>query len=254
MDLLARFAAIVGKDNVLARPDSSNALMQEPRGDYSGCALAAVFPKTVFEVAELLALCNEYGVGVVPQGGNTGLVGGQTPNASGAQVLLSLRKLDRIREIDADSDAMTLEAGVTLARAQEAALSVDRYFPLSLASEGSCTIGGNLATNAGGVHVLAYGSTRDLTLGVEAVLADGRVLSTLSTLRKDNTGYDLTRLMIGSEGTLGVITAASLKLFPLRRARVATLVALSDPRAALRLLERCKSRLGAAEITSATPR
>ena len=245
MDLLARFAAIVGKNNLIARPDSSDALMQEPRGDFSGRALAAVFPKTVFEVAEILALCNEQGVGVVPQGGNTGLVGGQTPDASGEQVLLSLKKLDRVREIDADSDAMTLEAGVTLARAQEAALSANRYFPLSLASEGSCTIGGNLATNAGGVHVLAYGSARDLTRGVEAVLADGRVLSTLSTLRKDNTGYDLAQLMIGSEGTLGVITAATLKLFPLRRARVTTLVALTDPRAALRLLERCKSRLDA---------
>lgn len=199
MDLLARLAAIVGKENLLARPDSSDALMQEPRGDFSGCALAAVFPKTVFEVAKILALCNEHGVGVVPQGGNTGLVGGQTPDASGEQLLLSLKKLDRIREIDPDSDAMTLEAGVTLARAQEAALSADRYFPLSLASEGSCTIGGNLATNAGGVHVLSFGSTRDLTLGVEAVLADGRVLSTLSTLRKNNTGYDLTRLMIGSD-------------------------------------------------------
>jgi FAD/FMN-containing dehydrogenase len=245
MDLLARFAAIVGKDNLVARPDPSDALMQEPRGDFSGRALAAVFPKSVFEVAELLAFCNEHGLGVVPQGGNTGLVGGQTPDSSGEQILLSLKKLDRIREIDADSDAMTLEAGVTLARAQEAASSASRYFPLSLASEGSCTIGGNLATNAGGVHVLAYGAARDLTLGVEAVLADGRVLSTLSMLRKDNTGYDLTRLMIGSEGTLGVITAATLKLFPLRRVRVATFIALADPQAALLLLERCKARLGA---------
>ncbi|MFY9658279.1 MAG: FAD-binding oxidoreductase, partial [Methylocystis sp.] len=187
MDLLARFAAIVGKENLVARPDSSNALMQEPRGEFRGCALAAAFPKTVHEVAELLQFCNAQGVGVVPQGGNTGLVGGQTPDSSGRQLLLSLKKLDRIREIDVDSDAMTVEAGVTLARAQDAASSADRYFPLSLASEGSCTIGGNLATNAGGVHVLAYGGARDLTLGVEAVLADGRVLSTLSTLRKDNT-------------------------------------------------------------------
>ena len=244
MDLLARFAAIVGKENLVARPDSSHALMQEPRGDYAGCALAVAFPKSVHEVSELLALCNACGVGIVPQGGNTGLVGGQTPDSSGQQLLLSLQKLDRIREIDVNSDAMTVEAGVTLARAQDAASSVDRYFPLSLASEGSCTIGGNLATNAGGVHVLAYGGARDLTLGVEAVLADGRVLSTLTPLRKDNTGYDLTRLMIGSEGTLGVITAATLKLFPLRRARVATFVALTDPQAALRLLECCKSRLG----------
>ncbi len=245
MDLLAGFTAIVGNDNLIHRPDASNALMQEPRGSFSGCALAAVFPRSVSEVSALLALCNEHGVGVVPQGGNTGLVGGQTPDGSGKQVLLSLTKLDRIREIDPESDAMTLEAGVTLAQAQDAALSANRYFPLSLASEGSCTIGGNLATNAGGVHVLGFGSMRDLSLGIEAVLADGRVLSTLSKLRKDNTGYDLTHLMIGSEGTLGVITAATLKLFPLRNARVATLVALADPRAALRLLERCKLRLGA---------
>ena len=188
---------------------------------------AVVKPSDAAQVAAVLALCTARGVGVVPQGGNTGLVGGQTPDESGAQIVLSLQKLDRIREVDPASDAMTLEAGVTLAHAQEIAESVDRYFPLSLASEGSCTIGGNLATNAGGVHVLAYGAARDLVLGLEVALADGRLLSTLGKLRKDNTGYDLTQLFIGSEGTLGVITAATLKLFPRPRSRA---VAFRRPR------------------------
>ncbi len=177
----------------------------------------------------------------MPQGGNTGLVGGQTPDLSGAQIVLSLKKLNSIREIDVASDTLTVEAGATLSDVQQAAESVDRYFPLSLASEGSCTIGGNLSTNAGGVHVIAYGSARDLTLGVEVVLADGRILSGLSKLRKDNTGYDLSRLFIGAEGTLGVITAATLKLFPRPRARATAFVALANLRQALDLLALAKS-------------
>ena len=189
--------------------------LAEPRDLYHGRALCVLKPRTPQEVAGVLALCNESGASVTPQGGNTGLVGGQTPDPSGASVVLSLERLNRIRAVDATTDAMTVEAGVTLSQAQDAAQAADRYFPLSLASEGSCTIGGNLATNAGGVHVLAYGSMRDLVLGVEVALADGRLLSTLGALRKDNTGYDLTRLFVGSEGTLGVITAATLKLFPL---------------------------------------
>ena len=216
----------------------------EPRDLFHGRALCVIKPKNSYDVAQALALCHAHGVGVVPQGGNTGLVGGQTPDESGAQILLSLQKLDRIREVDPRADAMTLEAGVTLARAQEAAESADRYFPLSLASEGSCTIGGNLATNAGGVHVLAYGSMRDLVLGVEVALADGRLLSTLTKLRKDNTGYDLTRLFVGSEGTLGVITAATLKLFPRPRARNVAFLGLRDPAQALDLLGFVKARLG----------
>ena len=246
MDLLARLAAVVGEKSVLADPDEMISYMQEPRGLFHGRALAVVRPTTVAQISRVLALCNESGTGVVPQGGNTGLVGGQTPDDTRRQIVLSLSRLDKIRDIDPVSDAMTVDAGVTLARAQAAAESVDRYFPLSLASEGSCTIGGNLATNAGGVHVIAYGSARDLALGVEAVLADGRVLSGLSKLRKDNTGYDLTRLMIGSEGTLGVITAATLKLFPRPRARVTAFVGLADPGRALELLNFCKSRMGGA--------
>jgi len=246
MELLARLAVVVGEKSVLADPGEMFSYMQEPRGLFHGRALAVVRPSTVAQISRVLALCNESGTGVVPQGGNTGLVGGQTPDDTRRQIVLSLTRLDKIRDIDPVSDAMTVDAGVTLARAQAAAESVDRYFPLSLASEGSCTIGGNLATNAGGVHVIAYGSARDLALGVEAVLADGRVLSGLSKLRKDNTGYDLTRLMIGSEGTLGVITAATLKLFPRPRARVTAFVGLANPGRALELLNFCKSRMGGA--------
>ena len=165
------------------------------------------------------------------KGGNTGLVGGQVPDASGEQLILSLRRLNRVREVDIEAEAMIVEAGVTLAEAQAAAAAVDRLFPLSLASEGSCTIGGNLSTNAGGVAVLAYGNARELALGVEVVLADGRVANLLSKLRKDNTGYDLKDLFIGAEGTLGIITAASLKLFAAPRARSTAFVGLADPEA-----------------------
>ncbi|WP_457798988.1 FAD-binding oxidoreductase [Methylocystis sp. S23] len=220
------------------------AYLSEPRDLYRGRALCIVKPRDAGEVAQVLALCNERGAAIVPQGGNTGLVGGQTPDSSGRQIVLSLQRLDRIRDVDPSSDAMTLEAGVTLARAQEAALSVDRYFPLSLASEGSCTIGGNLATNAGGVHVLAYGAARDLALGLEVALADGRLLSTLGKLRKDNTGYNLTQLFIGSEGTLGVITAATLKLFPRPRSRAVAFLGLDDPAQALALLNFAKAHTG----------
>ncbi len=208
----------------------------EPRGQFHGLALCAVEPETPQSVAAFLSFCHAQEIGVVPQGGNTGLVGGQSPDASGRQVILSLRRLRAVREIDPTSDAMTLEAGVTLSDAQQAAASVNRYFPLSLASEGSCTIGGNIATNAGGVHVLAYGMMRDLVLGLEVALADGRLLSTLGKLRKDNTGYDLTRLFIGSEGTLGVITAATLKLYPRPRGHSVAFIGLKDPSQALNLL------------------
>jgi FAD/FMN-containing dehydrogenase len=221
-----------------------DAYMSEPRDLYHGRALAIVKPSDATKVANVLALCNAQGVAVVPQGGNTGLVGGQTPDESGRQIVLSLQRLDRVREVDPASDAMTLEAGVTLAHAQEIAESVDRYFPLSLASEGSCTIGGNLATNAGGVHVLAYGAARDLALGLEVALADGRLLSTLGKLRKDNTGYNLTQLFIGSEGTLGVITAATLKLFPRPRSRAVAFIGLDCPTQALGLLNFVKDHAG----------
>jgi len=217
--------------------------LAEPRDLFHGRALCVLKPKSAPEVAAILALCNETGTCVTPQGGNTGLVGGQTPD-NAASVVLSLERLNRVRAVDPAADAMTVEAGVTLSQAQDAAEAAERYFPLSLASEGSCTIGGNLATNAGGVHVLAHGSMRDLALGVEVALADGRLLSTLGALRKDNTGYDLTRLFIGSEGTLGVITAATLKLFPRPRSRAVAFLGLRDPAEALRLLNFVKGRAG----------
>jgi len=241
LDALAR---IVGPAHVLTDPALTAANLEEPRGLYFGKALAVVRPANTREVSGVAAFCSAARIALVPQGGNTGLVGGQTPDASGRQVVLSLQRLNRVREIDPLSETMILEAGVTLAAAQEAALSVDRLFPLSLAAEGSCTIGGNLSTNAGGLTVLAYGAARDLTTGIEVVLADGRIVSALSKLRKDNTGYDLKSLFIGAEGTLGVITAAALKLFPRPRSRATAFAGLADPDKALALLQLARERFG----------
>jgi FAD/FMN-containing dehydrogenase len=217
----------------------------EPRGLYQGRALALVRPGATEEIARLLAYCNEARLPVVPQGGNTGLVGGQIPDESGREIILSLQRMNRVREVDDESNSMVVEAGVTLAAAQEAAERADRLFPLSLASEGSCTIGGNLSTNAGGVGVIAYGNARDLALGLEVVLADGKIVSGLGNLRKDNTGYDLKDLFIGAEGTLGIITAASLKLFARPRAMATAFVGLADPAAALKLLALARRFVGA---------
>ena len=193
---------------------------------------------------------------MVPQGGNTGLCGGATPLVDGAAVVISLARMNRIRALDADNDTLTVEAGCTLAAVQEAAQAAGRLFPLSLASEGSCLIGGNLSTNAGGVQVLRYGNTRELVLGLEVVLPDGRVWDGLRGLRKDNTGYDLKQLFIGAEGTLGIITAAVLKLFPAIRSRATAWVAVPDPRAAVRLLgmlrAACGERVSAFEIVGRT--
>ena len=246
---LESLASIVGARNVLTDPALLPAYLEEPRGLFHGRALAVARPGSTAEVAAVVAACAAAGVAVVPQGGNTGLVGGQVPDASGNELILSLRRLNRVREIDLDANAMIVEAGVTLAEAQAAAEAVDRLFPLSLASEGTCTIGGNLAANAGGVAVLAYGNARDLTLGVEVVLADGRVANLLSKLRKDNAGYDLKDLFIGAEGTLGVITAASLKLFDAPRARSTAFVGLADPQRAFDLLKATRGRFGPA-VTS----
>jgi FAD/FMN-containing dehydrogenase len=181
--LLSRFADIVGARHVIAEPTDMERYLVEDRGLYHGRALCVVRPGNVEEVSRLVALCDETGTKIVPQGGNTGLVGGQIPSEKGDEIVLSLTRLTAIRDIDPSSNTMTLEAGVTLLRAQEEAEKIDRLFPLSLASEGSCTIGGNLSTNAGGTAVLAYGNARDLVLGLEVVLADGRILSTLSKLR-----------------------------------------------------------------------
>jgi FAD/FMN-containing dehydrogenase len=247
--VLAALRNIVGPGHVLTDAEIFAGALIEPRGLYHGKALALVRPGATKEVAAVAALCNEARIGIAPQGGNTGLVGGQIPDESGQEIILSTQRLRTIREVDLDGNVMICEAGVTLAEAQAAALAADRLFPLSLASEGTCTIGGNISTNAGGLNVIAYGNTRDLVTGVEVVLADGRVVNALSKLRKDNTGYDVKGLFIGAEGTLGIITAASLRLFPNPRAQATAFVGLKSPEDALKLLRIARERLGAA-ITS----
>jgi FAD/FMN-containing dehydrogenase len=247
--LLSRFGHIVGARHVVTEPADMERYLVEDRGLYHGRALCVLRPGNVEEVSRLVALCDETNTKIVPQGGNTGLVGGQIPSESGDEIVLSLARLTAIREVDAASNTMIVEAGVTLLRAQEEAEKADRLFPLSLASEGSCTIGGNLSTNAGGTAVLAYGNTRDLVLGLEVVLADGGVLSNLSKLKKDNTGYDLKHLFMGAEGTLGIITAAVLKLFPRPRARTTAFVGLASPRDALSLLTLAQERAGPSLVT-----
>jgi FAD/FMN-containing dehydrogenase len=247
--LLTAIAAIVGARHVLTEPADQEAYLSELRKLYTGRALAVVRPGTTAEVAALLALASRHKAPIVPQGGNTGLVGGQIPDESGNAIILSLTRLDKVREVDPQSNTMTVEAGLTLLKAQEAAEAADRMFPLSLASEGSCTIGGNLSTNAGGVAVLAYGNARDLVLGLEVVLADGRVMNGLSKLRKDNTGYDLKNLFVGSEGTLGVITAAVLKLLPRPTSKATAFCGLASAEAGLALLSRVKAGAGSALTT-----
>jgi FAD/FMN-containing dehydrogenase len=236
-DLLARLAAIVGREHVLTDQAEMAAYLVEPRDLFKGHARCVVRPGSTAEVSAVVALCAEIQTKIVPQGGNTGLVGGQIPFERGDEIVLSLRRLDRLREVDTQSNTLIVEAGMTLAQVRAEAKKVGRCFPLSLSVQDRCTIGGNLATNAGGAAVIAYGSARDLVLGLEVVLADGRVLSDLSKLRKDNTGYDLKNLFIGSEGTLGIITAAVLKLYPKPRAIATAFVGLRDAHAALRLLD-----------------
>lgn len=232
--LLARLCHIVGERHVLVAPADIAAFVTDWRGRYHGDPLCVVRPADASEVARVVGACGAVRAAIVPQGGNTGLCGGATP--MGGEVLLSLARLDRIREVDAINDCMVVEAGCTLLQAQEAAAQAGRLFPLSLASEGSATIGGNLATNAGGVHVLRYGRMRELVLGIEAVLPDGSIWHGLRTLRKDNTGYDLKQLLIGAEGSLGVITAAALRLFPRPRHIATAWVAVPDPAAAVALI------------------
>lgn len=243
-DVLARLAAIIGESNLLTEAADMASYLVEPRNLFHGKALGIARPGTTAEVAAIVALCAETSTKIVPQGGNTGLVGGQTPSERGDEIVLSLTRMNRLREIDPSSNTLIVEAGMTLAQVRAEADRAERYFPLSLAAEGSCTIGGNLATNAGGTAVLAYGNARDLTLGLEVVLADGRILSNLSKLRKDNTGYDLKNLFIGSEGTLGIITAAVLKLYPKPHAIETAFVGLRDPRQALRLLDLTRAMTG----------
>jgi len=240
---------IVGPGNVLLGGDGGSDLSAyevDWRKRYRGHALAVARPADTAEVAAVVRLCNEHGIAIVAQGGNTGLVGASVPDASGAQLLLNLTRLNKVRAIDAANLTATVEAGCVLQSVQEAAADAGLLFPLSLAAEGSCTIGGNLATNAGGTQVLRFGNARELCLGLEVVTAAGEVWNGLTGLRKDNTGYDLRDLFIGSEGTLGIITAATLKLFPQPVAVTTALAALPTLEAAVELLQLARARLGAA--------
>jgi FAD/FMN-containing dehydrogenase len=235
---------LLGEGGVLTDPARIAPMLSDHRALYRGRALAVVAPADTAAVSRVLAFCNEHRIGVVPQGGNTSYCGGATPDASGGQVLMSLARLDRVRGIDIDNYTMVAEAGCVLAKLQAAAADADRYLPLSLGSEGSCMLGGNLSTNAGGLNVIRYGMARELVLGLEVVLADGRVLETLTGLRKDNTGYDVKSLFLGAEGTLGIITAACLKLYPPPRSRATAFVALRDPAAAVALLGALRAASG----------
>ena len=242
--LLDGLAQAAGADAVLHDPARIAPMLRDHRALYRGHALAVLAPADVAAVSRVLAYCNERRIGVVPQGGNTSYCGGATPDASSSQVLLSLARLNRVRALDADNYTLTAEAGCVLADLQKTAADADRYLPLSLGAEGSCMLGGNLSTNAGGLNVIRYGMARDLVLGLEVVLPDGRVLETLTALRKDNTGYDIKSLFLGAEGTLGVITAACLKLFPAPRAHAAAFVAVRDAAAAISLLGALRAASG----------
>ena len=254
--LLGALAAIVGENNVLTSAHDTSPYTTDWRKQYRGAAVGVVRPATTAEVSVVVRLCAEAGVAIVPQGGNTGLSGGSVPTGTRSEIVLSLARMNRIRQLDALNDTLTAEAGCVLADIQRAASDAGRLFALSLAAEGSCQIGGNLSTNAGGVNVLRYGNTRDQVLGIEAVLPDGRVWDGLRGLRKDNTGYDLKQLFIGAEGTLGVITAAVLKLHPKPTASASAWVAVENPQCAVELLghmkKSCGDRLTAYELLSRT--
>jgi D-lactate dehydrogenase (cytochrome) len=232
-ELLARFAAIVGERYAITDPAAQEPYLIEMRDLYHGATPMVLRPGSTAEVSAILKLANETGTAIVPQGGNTGLVGGQLP--FNGEVLLSLNRLDKIREVDATSNTITAEAGVSLGRVRAAAADVDRLYPLLLPSEGTCTVGGNLSTNAGGTTAVSWGVARAQVMGLEVVLADGRVLANLNKLKKDNTGYDLKNLFIGAEGTLGIITAATLRLIPRPRSVETAFVGVASPQAALEL-------------------
>ncbi len=244
MSLVERLVSLVGAANVLVDAADTRPYLTDWRKRYTGTALAVVRPGSTSEVARIVRACIEAGAPIVPQGGNTGLVGGGTPDASGRSVLVSLTRMNRVCAIDTANDAITVEAGCILQKVQAAARAARRLFPLSLAAEGSATIGGNLSTNAGGTQVLRYGNARDLTLGLEVVLPSGAIWDGLRGLRKDNTGYDLKHLFIGAEGTLGIITAATLKLYPLPAAQVTAFASTPSLQAALALLDRARAAAG----------
>jgi len=241
---LQKLKAAVGDANVLTQEADTAPFFTDWRRQYSGKGLCVVRPASTAEVAAVVSICAAEGLAVVPQGGNTGLCGGSVPTGKVREVVLSLTRMNRIRAIDPLNDTLTAEAGCVLADVQRAAESVERLFPLSLAAEGSCQIGGNLSTNAGGVNVLRYGNAREQVLGLEVVLPDGRVWHGLRGLRKDNTGYDLKQLFLGAEGTLGIITAAVLRLYPRPTATVTAWIAVPSPAAAVELLGFLRAQLG----------
>src|SRR5688572_11087765 len=243
-DLIKRLRAIVGEQGILTAAADVEPYVVDWRGVYRGTTPAVVRPANTDEVAAVVRLCAETKTSIVPQGGNTGMCMAAVPREGHHDVVVSLARLNRIRQVDPLSNTLTAEAGVVLANIQRAAAEVDRFFPLSLGGEGSCTIGGNIATNAGGVNVLRYGNTRDLVLGLEVVLPDGRIWNGLRALGKDNTGYALRQLFVGAEGTLGINTAAVLKLFP-RPAETATaMCALNTLEDATQLLNRARALSG----------
>jgi FAD/FMN-containing dehydrogenase len=252
--LQSAFAALIGERHVLSAPADTAPYTRDWRRQYSAGAECVLRPASTAEVSSVVALCAREGLAVVPQGGNTGLSGGSVPTGTRREIVLSLSRLNRIRALDALNDTITAEAGCVLAQVQAAADEAGRLFALSLAAEGSCQIGGNLSTNAGGVNVLRYGNAREQVLGLEVVLPDGRVWDGLRGLRKDNTGYDLKQLFVGAEGTLGVITAAVLKLHPKPTASATAWIAVRDPQSAVELLARfkaaCEDRLTAFELVS----
>jgi D-lactate dehydrogenase (cytochrome) len=245
-DFLPQCRQLIGVPHVLTEPADTEAFLTDWRRRFSGRALAVLKPGSTAEVAAVVQLCNRFRVPIVPQGGNTGLVLGSVPDASGTAIVLSLTRLNRVRALDTVNNTITVEAGCILEQVQNAAAEAERLFPLSLAAEGSCTLGGNLSTNAGGTGVLRYGNTRELCLGLEVVTPQGEIWSSLRGLRKDNTGYDLRNLFIGAEGTLGIITAAVLKLFPQPKAQMTAVAAMQSADDALRLLTLAQSHCGAA--------
>lgn len=238
------FANIIGPGNVLTSPEDKAPFLTEWRDLYQGVTPMVLRPANTEEVSAVMAYAYEHDLKIVPQGGNTGLVGGQIPQETGDELVLSLQRLNKIRAVDPLGFTLTAEAGVILETLQSEAEKVDRLFPLSLGAQGSCQIGGNISTNAGGTSVLAYGNTRDLVLGLEVVLPTGEIWDGLRSLRKDNTGYDLKQLFIGGEGTLGIITAASLKLYPKPKKLEAAFIGLPDPQAALKLFSLAKAQAG----------
>ena len=253
-EFLEQLRSIVGQDNVLTEQSDLQPYCTDWRKRFFGKAAAVVRPGSTKEVSTIVKLCSQYNVSIVPQGGNTSMCGAATPDDSGEQIILSLRRMNQIRHTDTDNGTITVEAGCILQQVQECVSNVKRYFPLSLGAEGSCTIGGNLSTNAGGTAVLRYGNMRELCLGLEVITADGQVWNGLRSLRKDNTGYDLRDIYIGAEGTLGIITAAVLKIFPEPVVRWTGLVSVNNFEAAVKLLslfqERTSSLLTGFEVMS----